>query len=360
MWITDSAGAGMSGLEHSNSHVDVSIPAGMGSEFQPRLFAHEIFHAWNVKRLRPADLVPYRYDRSQPTPWLWVSEGITDYYADLAMVRGGIVDAPGFYGLTSEKINNIAQAPPFSVEDASLNAWIKVRDGTDALYYDKGSLAGFLLDVMIRDASDNHRSLDTVMRELYRTTYKAGKGFTGTDWWGEVSRAAGGKSFADFNAKYVDGREPYPWAQLLPLAGIKVVTDTVREARLGISAGQDSAGAVVIRQVLPGGPAEEAGVKVGDVLLAIGDIPINDVDFGAKFRSEEHTSELQSRRDLVCRLLLEKKKKKQLTLIPQIRAIVCLRVGANYNLDNQVDIFPQFVDGILIMHLIGNVVHESR
>ena len=95
MWITDSVGGGMSGLEHANSHVDVSIPPGIGSEFQPRLFAHEIFHSWNVKRLRPADLVPYRYDRSQPTPWLWVSEGITDYYGDLAMVRGGVVDAAG-------------------------------------------------------------------------------------------------------------------------------------------------------------------------------------------------------------------------------------------------------------------------
>ena len=90
------------------------------------------------------------------------------------------------------------------------------------------------------------------MRELYRTTYKAGRGFTGADWWAAVSKAAGGKSFTDFAAKYVDGREPYPWAQVLPLAGLKVASDTIREARLGISAGQDSSGAVVVRDVLPG------------------------------------------------------------------------------------------------------------
>jgi S1-C subfamily serine protease len=75
-----------------------------------------------------------------------------------------------------------------------------------------------------------------------------------------------------------------PWRELLPLAGLQVVSDTLREARLGLSAGQDSSGAVVVRQVLPGGSAEEAGLKAGDVLLALGDIPISDPDFGPKFR----------------------------------------------------------------------------
>ncbi|MDQ2950748.1 MAG: hypothetical protein M3R54_00630, partial [Chloroflexota bacterium] len=79
--IADSSYGGYSGLEHSSSHVDIVAPAFIGSDFQPSLYAHEIFHAWNVKRLRPAELVPYDYDRPQPTPWLWVSEGITDYYA---------------------------------------------------------------------------------------------------------------------------------------------------------------------------------------------------------------------------------------------------------------------------------------
>src|SRR5262249_9082179 len=142
----------------------------------------------------------------------------------------------------------------------------------------------FALDILIRDASDNQRSLDDVMRELYRTAYKTGRGFTGTDWWGAVSRAAGGKSFADFATKYVDGREPFPWADALPLGGPRVQPDTIREARLGVSAGQDSTGAVIIRQVMPGGAAEETGVKAGDQLVSIGDVAITDPDFGAKFR----------------------------------------------------------------------------
>jgi len=216
--------------------------------------------------------------------WLWVSEGITDYYADLAILRGGIINQQQFLSATGGKMAKVADAPPTALEDASLSTWIHPTDGSQYIYYPKGSLAGFALDIMIRDASDNRHSLDDVMRELYRTTYKAGRGFTGADWWGAVSRAAGGRSFADFAAKYVDGREPYPWAQVLPLAGLRIQSDTTREARLGIVAGQDSAGAVVVRQILPGGAAEEAGVKAGDVLVAIGDIAITDPDFGTKFR----------------------------------------------------------------------------
>jgi predicted metalloprotease with PDZ domain len=284
MMIFDSAYGGGSALEHTNSHVGIYSPGFIGNPILASITAHEIFHAWNVKRLRPADMVPYRYDRSEPTVWLWVSEGITDYYADLAILRGGIINEQQFLGVTGDKMAKVADAPPTALEDASLSTWIHPTDGSQYIYYPKGSLAGFALDIMIRDASDNRRSLDDVMRELYRTTYKAGRGFTGADWWGSVSRAAGGRSFADFAAKYVDGREPYPWAQVLPLAGLRIQTDTIREARLGISAGQDSAGAVVVRQILPGGAAEEAGVKAGDVLVAIGDIAITDPEFGSKFR----------------------------------------------------------------------------
>ncbi len=229
---------------------------------------------------------PYRYDRMEPTPWLWVSEGITDYYADLALVRGGIVQPDAFMRVTAGKIGTVADGPPTALEDASLSTWIHPTDGSGYLYYPKGSLAGFMLDILIRDASDNHRSLDTVMRELYRSAYKQGRGFTAPDWWGAVSQAAGGKSFTDFAAKYVDGRDPYPWDRILPLAGMRTVSDTVHEPRLGISAGQDSSGAIVIRAVQPGGTAEEAGIRTGDVLLALGDLAVTDPGFGEAFRTK--------------------------------------------------------------------------
>ena len=211
---------GGSALEHQNSHVGVYTTQLLALEpVLASITAHEMFHSWNVKRLRPADMVPYRYDRPMPTPWLWVSEGITDYYADLTLVRGGVVADSDFYNTTMGKIGNVMAVPPTALEDASLSTWIHPVDGSGYIYYPKGSLAGFLLDIMIRDASDNHHSLDQVMGQLYRTTYQKGRGFTAADWWPAVSRAAGGHSFTRFNARYIDGREPFPYDSVLPLAG---------------------------------------------------------------------------------------------------------------------------------------------
>ena len=282
MQIVDSSFGGASGLEHQNSHVDVFAPTYVGSDFQPSLYAHEIFHSWNVKRLRPSEMWPYVYSRPQPTPWLWVSEGITDYYADLAEVRGGVVDASGFYALTAAKINEVAAAPAVALEDASLSTWIHPVDGTGYLYYPKGSLAGLMLDVLIRDASDNRRSLDDVMRGLYQKTFKKGHGFTSSDWWSAVSEAANGKSFTAFNAKYIDGREPFPWDSVLPSAGLRARQERV--PRLGVLTQQDADG-IVVANVNEGSAAEAAGVKVGDYLLWVGDIQVTDQQLGARLRA---------------------------------------------------------------------------
>ena len=283
MQIADSSYQGASGLEHQSSHVDVVSPVAIGSTFQPSLYAHEIFHAWNVKRLRPADMWPYAYDRSQPTPWLWVSEGITDYYADLAEVRGGVIEENGFYAATAAKMREVNDTRPVSLDDASIDTWIHPVDGTQYTYYPKGSLAGFMLDIMIRDASDNRQSLDDVMRELYTSVYKAGRGFTAAEWWSAVSKAAGGKSFADFNARYIEGREPYPWDRMLALAGLHASRPNA--PRLGVYTVGDSGGVLVTR-VEEGSSAAAAGVHEGDYLLSVGDIPVTDEQFGEHFRGK--------------------------------------------------------------------------
>ena len=270
-------------LEHSRSHLGLY---GTGLIGDPELFsitAHEIFHGWNVKRLRPAEMWPYAYDRAQPTPWLWVSEGITDYYAALVLARAGLGEAYLWRDLT-RKAAEVADAPAVALEDASLSTWVHPRDGTGYLYYPKGALAGFLLDVMIRDASDNRRSLDAVMRELYDADYRHGRGFTAAEWWGAVSRAAGGRSFADFAARYVDGREPFPYAQVLPLAGLRIQEDTQRVVRLGVQTQTDSAGERVVA-VVPGGMGERAGIRVGDFLLRLGDVDVRRGDFGPAYRA---------------------------------------------------------------------------
>ncbi|MFL5559321.1 MAG: hypothetical protein ACJ794_11875 [Gemmatimonadaceae bacterium] len=272
------------GLEHQSSQVDEVLTSQLDAPYLSGLYSHEFFHAWNVKRLRPADLVPYRYDDAQPTTWLWVSEGVTDYYGALALVRGGVNDSTGFFNSVANDIASVAGAPPTAVSDASLNAWIDPTDGSSGLYYPKGSAIGFLLDIMIRDASNNRASLDNVMRALYEQTYKRGRGFTAADWWREVSRAAGGRSFTDFARRYVDRREPLPVNEVMRLAGLRTQSDTVRELRLGLSTSTDSSG-VTITQISPTGAAAAAGVRTSDRLVSIGDVMFSNDDSFAALRA---------------------------------------------------------------------------
>jgi predicted metalloprotease with PDZ domain len=281
--VADAGFPGMSALEHSESELAIVGTEYLDAPFVIAIHAHEIAHAWNVKRLRPADLVPYVYDRPQPTPWLWVSEGITDYYADLALVRSGLTDEPGFLAATLGKIDGVNDRVPTALEDASLQAWIGVRDGTADLYYDKGSLAGLALDILIRDASDNRRSLDDVMRELWNGTWKRGRGFTPDDFWNAATRAAAGRALGDFARRYIDGREAYPWEDWLARAGWRIVTDSIVEPRLGALLRGDEKGVRVVA-LDPAGAGARAGLVLEDVITHIGGRSTLDPDFGERWR----------------------------------------------------------------------------
>ncbi len=258
--VMDSTHCGTSVLEHQNSQLGIGDAARTDYAFRAEVYAHELFHSWNVKRMRPADLMPYRYDVPQPTPWLWVSEGITDYYADLAVVRSPVGTDSVFYRLTAQNIDEVDAAPPVALTDESLSTWIHPigTPGFQWLYYPKGALAGFMLDILIRDASDNRASLDSVMRAVYQTTYERHRGFTSTDWWGAVSRAAGGRSFDEFNRRYIEGRAPFPWDSVLALAGLRLVTPLATSTRLAhriVSDSTASAKAIRIRTSLLRGAA---------------------------------------------------------------------------------------------------------
>ena len=283
------------GLEHQSGQMDEVTTDQLDAPWLPGLYAHELFHAWNVKRLRPADLVPYRYDDIQPTRWLWVSEGVTSYYGGLAQERGGIIDSAGLFASMAGSAAAVAGAPPTAMGDASLESWIAPTDGSGFLYYAQGAVTGFLLDIMIRSASDGRHSLDDVMRELYQTTWERGRGFTPADWWGAVARAAGTgpAPFEAFARRYVDGREPLPFDSVLPLAGLRMVVDSVWEPLLGISTVADS-GAARVSFVSPVGAAAQGGIRVGDLLLSVGGIPIGDDNSFATFRQRYAGTNLAS------------------------------------------------------------------
>lgn len=288
--VIDSAFPGAAALEHENSQLAIMSPDFLGSITLGGLYAHEIFHAWNVKRLRPSDMMPYEYDHAQPTTLLWVSEGITDYYADLALVRGGVATAEQFFFLTLSKYEEVMNAESVeALEDLSLSAWLSGSGGGGELYYPKGALAGLMLDIAIRDASSNHASLDDVMRDLYTRTYKQQKGFTSEQWWASASRFAGGKSFADFYAKYIDGRSPFPLDSILRLAGLTLQETAVKIPKIGVSLQEDSIGSKVF-SVEAGGPADKAGVKAGDYVVSLGGVPADAPDAVEQFARKYFTT----------------------------------------------------------------------
>jgi predicted metalloprotease with PDZ domain len=280
----------LAGLEHADSHLDL-MPAAIFE--QPRftfrqylfsLLAHEYYHAWNVKRIRPLGLWPYAYDREQETALLWVSEGITDYYGNLILVRSGLWSVDLFWAMVREAIQRVEEQPVHeAVEDASINTWIEPTFVDPYLYYDQGGLLGLLLDIRIRQATDNQQSLDDVMARLYSERYLEGRGFTTDDVLGYIGEYIGEQAAGKFYERYVDGREPLPYKETLALAGMRYDQDTIIEPFFGVQIGPDRERRLIVRQVVPGSAAAVAGLQVGDELLAVGSVDVVDDEWGDDF-----------------------------------------------------------------------------
>jgi predicted metalloprotease with PDZ domain len=281
------------GLEHSAGQYDImpaqafADPAGTLGDFMYPLISHEFFHLWNVKRIRPAEMWPYDYHAEQYTPLLWWSEGVTDYYADLTNLRGGLWSPDQFLTNVSDNIQQVQAAPePWSVEDGSVATWIQeVYVNSSQLYYPKGSLLGMLLDISIRDATDNGKSLDDVTRTLFTRYYRQMKGFTTADLLAEL-RKAGMPDVDGFYQRYINGRDSLPFADVFAKAGITVARAGVTTPFIGISTGVTPDGGTDIQAVTPGSSADGAGVQPGDVLLKVGDVDVKaDPDWAGTFRS---------------------------------------------------------------------------
>ena len=290
------------GLEHHNSQLDIMPAAefardrrtGRLGEFTRPLLSHELFHLFNVKRIRPAELWPYDYSRAQATPLLWWSEGVTDYYGDVSLARGGLWTPERFLLSVNENIQRVeAEAEIVAAEDASINTWISPTFVDEAqYYYPKGSLLGLMLDIRIREATGNQRSLDDVMRALWTGHWQRGRGFTTQDLLGYVRQWWPGVD--EFHARYVNGREPLPYEAVLPRAGIAVA---VRETKLpffGIAPGEAKDGGVEVAGVVAGSLAASVGLEAGDVLLRVGDVATaNPLSFGAAIRARFQNAEGQ-------------------------------------------------------------------
>lgn len=230
------------------------------------LHAHEFFHLWNVKRIRPEPLGPFDYSQPVRTNDLWWSEGVTDYYANLTMVRSGLWTEQDFWSEIQREIsglrNNDAWAT-MSAEEASRSVWEGARPRIS--YYTKGMLLGLCLDLWIREASGGDHTLDDVMRFLMEFYADEGVGFPA----GGLRRAVDGVTGLEsqwFFDNYVSGIEPLDYDRFLDAAGMTFEDERKETASAGFSVTGRSLRVTRLRHDTP---PHRAGLRFGDEVQSV-------------------------------------------------------------------------------------------
>jgi len=253
--------------------------------------AHEFFHVWNVKRLRPLELGPWDFTRPLNTRGLWVAEGLTNYYGHLMRRRAGLWDEAAFLRRESQTITGIETSPGtplMSAEQSSLSA--PFIDGapheqqtnlqnTAISYYPKGELIGLVLDLVIRGRTNGKASLDDVMRRMYEefylkspnaTYYLRGRGYLTEDFERIASQVAG-YDLGDFFRRHVRDVETLPYNQAFDYVGLTLVREQARQPySAGLVVDWESKDFPMVNAVRPNSPAEDAGLQTGDEIISIG------------------------------------------------------------------------------------------
>ncbi|MFN2501155.1 MAG: M61 family metallopeptidase [Pyrinomonadaceae bacterium] len=273
---------GGGGLEHLNS---TALQANRFS-FKPEsryksflgLVAHEFFHAWNVKRIRPDALGPFDYENENYTRLLWVAEGTTAYYESVLLRRAGLITDKEFLTSKATQIKQLQERPgrfETSLEEAGFDAWIKYyRQDENAInnqisYYDKGEIVSMMLDISVRTASGGAKSLDDVLRHLYAEFFKKGKNYTSADFQ-KTAELMAGRSLGDFFARYVRGRAEIDYSDIVKGIGLQLATTPTKGQRAYIGADLvEENGRLSIRTVPASTPAYEQGLNTGDQIVAV-------------------------------------------------------------------------------------------
>ena len=290
LFMLNAVDDGYGGLEHRNStalicnrkdlprltdnKATTKVSEGYGT--LRGLISHEYFHTWNVKRLRPAEFAPYRYDRENYTELLWFFEGFTSYYDDLVLRRAGLLDNAGYLRLLNKTINQVLQAPGRlvqSVAEASFDAWVKYYRQDDNTpnatisYYTKGALVALCFDLTLR--AEGHTTLDDVMRGVWVRCHQEGRdGPMREADFAAVLESLGKRSFESELTHWVHGTGELPLQTLLQHHGVAVRDDPAQLAQqLGVRVAE--ANGVHIKIVLRGGAAEKAGFAAGDEWLGV-------------------------------------------------------------------------------------------
>lgn len=266
------------------------------------LVAHEFFHLWNVKRIRPDALGPFDYTQENYTKMLWVAEGITDYYADIALRGAGLITESEYLAAQARAMQAMQNTPgrlEQSVEESSFDSWIKYyRQDENSVnsqvsYYEKGALLGLLLDLEIRKRSAGAKSLDDVMRYLYTEYFKKNRNYGPVDFQKACELMAGG-SLEEFFKRYVRGKEELDYNSTLEAAGLRLeITPagaTGRGAGDRIFFGADltqEGDRLMVERVYAGSPAYEQGLNFGDQIVAIDNLRVTRDFFNARLAEKK-------------------------------------------------------------------------
>ncbi|MEM1072256.1 MAG: PDZ domain-containing protein [Planctomycetota bacterium] len=287
VYIIHAYPGGRGGTEHLNSTVCQTSPETFRDDDRWKRFmsliAHEYFHTWNVKRFRPAELVPYELAKEDYTRMLWLVEGSTSYYDDLTLVRGGIIDVDEYLDIIASSVSSIerrAGRQRSSLTESSFDAWMKFwgpsspdHSNTSVNFYSHGAMASLALDLLIREASGGEASYDSVMRWLNKRFQWQEKGYTFQDVVDATNESAG-EPMNWFFDRHITGRELPPMERALLLAGIERVESNDDPGVLfGATTVADAGGRRVTR-LLAGSPAFEAGLNIDDVLVAIDGVSV--------------------------------------------------------------------------------------
>jgi predicted metalloprotease with PDZ domain len=275
-------GAG-GGLEHLNSTTLQMTPFALTNERGYNgflsLVAHEYFHLWNVKRIRPKALGPFDYENENYTTLLWVSEGITSYYDELLVRRAGIYSPEQYLNTALGAIGGIENQPGNRIQSAaesSFDAWIKgYRPNENSVnstisYYSRGSVVGNMLDLEIMHSTRGQKSLDDVFRYLWAEYYKKqNRGYTDEEFKRAVEMVAG-HQLDDFFQNNIYDAKPIDYNKFFGYAGMKLINryENRIETYLGANTSAVS-GKVIVRSVLRDSPAWTGGINVNDEIIAI-------------------------------------------------------------------------------------------
>ena len=267
------------GMEHSYStaiavNADVLARA---PDVLASVTAHEFFHLWNVKRIRPQTLEPVDYGRENYTRALWFSEGCTSTASDIIQLRGGLRNERQFEQDLAAGIGELERRPAHltqSAEASSLNAWLEGnayyrRPERSISYYNKGELLGVTLDLAVREASHGQASLREVFQWMNQNYAKQGRFFPDSDGVREAAEAVSHADLGWFFAKYVAGTDEIPWNDFFRSVGLRLVEGTNTIADAGFTASRNFDGPMIVAAVTAGSEAERAGLQAGDTVLEI-------------------------------------------------------------------------------------------